>query len=135
MGDRRLAPSEVRVVIGADQRNILRHAQASLGQIVERRVEEERFFDNQRGRRRGAEKRVQQCHKSLLALLPIRQVEGTRRNAVGCQLIEECLLGETRLRQASVTATHQRDPPMTELDQATSGSREVRRLVRSYGGD
>ena len=67
VGNRRLAPGKTGVVVGANQRDILRHLQAPLAEMLIAGVEFKRFIENQSRRRGGAtKKRIKEALKALL---------------------------------------------------------------------
>lgn len=89
VGDRGLAPYEARVVIGADQRDVLRYSEAPPGKIVVGSVVEIRFVEDESGGRGWAEQRIEGAFEAFLALLPIGNIELSGGDTGGFKFVKE----------------------------------------------
>jgi hypothetical protein len=99
VGDGWFAPGEMRVVVRADQRDVLRHPQPPALKELLRRIQQRCLLEDQGGGRCYFEQRIEYLMETLGAVIPVGQVVGAGRDAVRLEFLEKGALGVSRLRE------------------------------------
>ena len=132
---RGLAPGEGRIVVSADEGDVVWDPQTSVGERVIGCIEEERFVDNERGGRSGAEKGVKNSAKSFPTFLPVREMEFAGLNFGVFEGIQKCLFQISGLGEASLFPAEESDAAMAQLQEMPCGLEHGGSFVWAGGGD
>lgn len=89
VGDAGVCPGEGRVVVDADQRDMLWSKDTAAGEVLLDSGEEKGLVDDQRGRRGYAEEGIEATTQAVRSILPVGQVICTCGNSVCFQLSQE----------------------------------------------